>query len=37
MAEKNKIEQVEPLEKKLQKTTDKLRKNIDAAEYNVMK
>lgn len=30
---KTKIEQEEPLEKKLWKTADKLRKNMDAAEY----
>lgn len=33
MAKINKPEQEEPLEKKLWKTADKLRKNIDAAEY----
>ena len=30
--DKNKIEQEEPLEKKLWKSADKLRKNMDAAE-----
>lgn len=33
MAKSNKVEQEEPLEKKLWKSADKLRKNIDAAEY----
>ena len=33
MAKKAKIEQEEPLEKKLWKAADKLRKNMDAAEY----
>lgn len=33
MAKAKKIEQDEPLEKKLWKTADKLRKNMDAAEY----
>jgi len=33
MAKKTKKEQEEPLEKKLWKTADKLRKNMDAAEY----
>lgn len=33
MAKKTKIEQEEPLEKKLWKAADKLRKNMDAAEY----
>src|SRR3990170_5134236 len=33
MAKKTKTEQDEPLEKKLWKTADKLRKNMDAAEY----
>jgi len=33
MAKVKKIEQEEPLEKKLWKTADKLRKNMDAAEY----
>ena len=33
MAKKVKIEQEEPLEKKLWKAADKLRKNMDAAEY----
>ncbi|NWJ51040.1 MAG: SAM-dependent DNA methyltransferase [Bacteroidetes bacterium] len=33
MAKKEKIEQEEPLEKKLWKSADKLRKNMDAAEY----
>ena len=33
MAKKEKIEQEEPLEKKLWKAADKLRKNMDAAEY----
>lgn len=33
MARTTKPEQEEPLEKKLWKTADKLRKNIDAAEY----
>ena len=33
MAKKVKVEQEEPLEKKLWKAADKLRKNMDAAEY----
>lgn len=33
MAKISKVEQEEPLEKKLWKSADKLRKNIDAAEY----
>src|SRR5438477_2288635 len=33
MAKKTKSETEEPLEKKLWKTADKLRKNMDAAEY----
>jgi type I restriction enzyme M protein len=33
MAKKTKTEQEEPLEKKLWKSADKLRKNMDAAEY----
>lgn len=33
MAKKNNTTQEEPLEKKLWKTADKLRKNMDAAEY----
>lgn len=33
MAKEKKVEQEEPLEKKLWKTADKLRKNMDAAEY----
>ena len=33
MAKTLKAEQEEPLEKKLWKAADKLRKNIDAAEY----
>jgi len=33
MAKQTKTEQEEPLEKKLWKTADKLRKNMDAAEY----
>src|SRR5664279_2569374 len=33
MAKKAKTEQEEPLEKKLWKAADKLRKNMDAAEY----
>ncbi len=33
MAKKNNSTQEEPLEKKLWKTADKLRKNMDAAEY----
>ncbi len=33
MAKEKKIEQEEPLEKKLWKAADKLRKNMDAAEY----
>ncbi len=33
MPKTKKVEQEEPLEKKLWKTADKLRKNIDAAEY----
>jgi len=33
MAKAKKVEQEEPLEKKLWKTADKLRKNMDAAEY----
>jgi type I restriction enzyme M protein len=33
MAKKDKTEQEEPLEKKLWKAADKLRKNMDAAEY----
>ena len=33
MAKIAKIEQEEPLEKKLWKAADKLRKNMDAAEY----
>ncbi|GAC1597542.1 MAG: hypothetical protein NVS3B19_19800 [Ginsengibacter sp.] len=33
MAKTKKVEQEEPLEKKLWKTADKLRKNMDAAEY----
>ncbi len=34
MAKKVKEEQEEPFEKKIWSTTDKLRKNLDAAEYN---
>ena len=33
MAKTTKTEQEEPLEKKLWKAADKLRKNMDAAEY----
>ena len=33
MAKTKKVEQEEPLEKKLWKAADKLRKNMDAAEY----
>lgn len=33
MAKKDKIEVEEPLQKKLWKAADKLRKNMDAAEY----
>ena len=33
MVKTSKAEQEEPLEKKLWKAADKLRKNIDAAEY----
>ncbi len=33
MAKQKNTEQDEPLEKKLWKTADKLRKNMDAAEY----